>query len=73
MAWMKAFPREHDPFYLFILVNHILSRSTHVSDMDRKLCQMLAFRALATAAVDTVDKTGQLVRPANMRQLAWTN
>ena len=71
MAWMKAFPKDHYPFYLFILVNVVLSRSSNVSDMDRRLCQMLAFKALATAAAATVDESGRLVRLTNTRKVVW--
>lgn len=62
MAWMKASPTAHEPFYLFILANYIISRSSQASQTDRRLCQMLAFKALATASANTVDVNGKLVR-----------
>ena len=61
MAWMKAYPKDADPFYLFILVNYVLSRSLQNSEMDCRLCQMLAFKAFVKAAADTVDQGGKLV------------
>ena len=67
MAWMKAFPTGHEPFYLFILSNYIISRSLQASQTDRRLCQMLAFKALATATANTVDGNGRLVRNDHMR------
>lgn len=56
MAWMKAYPKDHDPFFFFIVVNHIISRLPATSSTDRRLCEMLAFKALATAAADTSAK-----------------
>ena len=53
MAWMKAYPKDHDPFYLFILINDILSTLPDVKPADSRLCQMLASKALLTAAKDT--------------------
>ncbi|KAG8525466.1 uncharacterized protein KY384_009110 [Bacidia gigantensis] len=60
MAWMKAYPKAHAPFYFFILVNFIISRLRSSSETDRRLCQMLAFKALAGAASDTEDKIGKI-------------
>ncbi|KAL9129909.1 MAG: hypothetical protein Q9217_001757 [Psora testacea] len=56
MVWMKAYPKHHDPFYLFIFVNFVISKAPQTSDTERTLCQLLAYKALATAAVDTVVK-----------------
>ena len=67
MAWMKAYPKDSDPFYLFILVNHVLSRSSQNTEMDCRLCQMLAFKAFVTAAADTVDQSGHLVCTSYLR------
>ncbi|KAL9104072.1 MAG: hypothetical protein Q9163_000924, partial [Psora crenata] len=58
MVWMKAYPKCHDPFFLFIVVNFVISKVPHTPETDRKLCQMLAYRALATAAADTVSDGG---------------
>ena len=62
MVWMKAYPKRHDPFYLFILVNFVISKTLYTSDTDRKLCQLLAFKALANAAADTVNTNNGPVR-----------
>ena len=62
MVWMKAYPKHHDPFYLFIIVNFIISKAPQTKETDRKLCQLLAYKALATAAADTLDENDQLVR-----------
>lgn len=53
MSWMKAYPQDHDPFYSFIIVNHVISKMPESSQMERRLCEMLASKALATAAADT--------------------
>lgn len=70
MAWMKAFPTGHEPFYLFILANYLVSTSLENPQTNRKLCQMLAFKALATASAKTLDGNGQLVRCLLTRNLA---
>ena len=61
MSWMKAYPKEHDPCYYYILVNYIISRLPSMSETDRQLCQMVAFKFLATAATDTRGKKESLV------------
>ena len=53
MSWMKAYPKDHDPFFLFIVINELISRLADTPDAERRLCQMLAYKALATAASDT--------------------
>ena len=54
MSWMKAFPKDHDPFFSFIVINDLISRLPETSQADGRLCQMLAFKALTTATSDTV-------------------
>ena len=71
MAWMKAYPKDHDPFYLFIIINELISRLPETSPAESKLCGMLASKALATAA-STTDassrpKVGQSLLPAGVR------
>ena len=50
MAWMKAYPNDHDPFYLFILINDLIARLPQTPALEVKLCTMLAVKALTTAA-----------------------
>ena len=58
---MKAYPAQREPFYLYILVNFVISKSYDAPQTDRKLCQMLAYKAFEKAAVETGGKDKQLV------------
>ena len=62
MAWMKAYPQQREPFYSYVLVNFVISKSNEALETDRRLCQMLAYKALEKAAADTEANDGQLVR-----------
>lgn len=67
MAWMKAYPQQREPFYLYILLNLVISKSYDTLPTDRKLCQMLAYKALEKAAADTEGNDKQLVRRISYR------
>jgi len=52
MAWMKAFPKEHDPFFLYIITAYLVSTSPTIPLTERTIPRNLAFRSLQKAAID---------------------
>ena len=49
MTWMKNFPKERKPFFLYILNTHLLSEQT-IDEQEKSLMQRLAFKYLSKAA-----------------------
>lgn len=61
MVWMKAFPNHHHAFFLFILTNHLVAQSDDSTEQEKKLSQLLAYKALHNAAAESsFDKVGLL-------------
>ena len=52
MTWMKNFSKERKPFFLYILVTHLLSERAS-SEQEKTLMQNLAYRCLCKATTAT--------------------
>ena len=62
MAWMKNFPTDRKPFFLYILTTHLISEN--VNDLQRKgLAQALAYKYISKAAADTPSPIGAIPDP----------
>lgn len=51
MTWMKNFPRERKPFFLYILNTHMISEEI-AEGPEKSLMQTLAYRTVSKAAKD---------------------
>ena len=49
-AWMKNFPRNRDPFFLYILTIHKLAEDSTTPESERTLLRSLAYKFLSKAA-----------------------
>ena len=56
MAWMKNFPQERKPFFLYILVSHMLSERVG-DEKEKQFMQALAYKYLSKAATDSQEST----------------
>lgn len=58
MTWMKNFPRERKPFFLYILNTHMISEDK-TKEQEKSLMQTLASRTISKAAKDRQNLTGE--------------
>lgn len=49
-AWMKNFPKNRDPFFLYILTIHKLAEDSTTPESERTLLRSLAYKFLSKAA-----------------------
>lgn len=55
MIWMKNFPKERKPFFLYIICTYLISDRT-TNESEKKLAQALAYKCLSKAAADAPEK-----------------
>lgn len=58
MTWMKNFPKERNPFFLYILNTHMISEET-TQEREKHLMQTLAYRTISKAAKDRQNLNGE--------------
>lgn len=51
-SWMKNFPRNRDPFFLYILTIHKLAEDSTTPESERTLLRSLAYKFLSKAATE---------------------
>jgi len=49
MSWMKNFPKNRKPYFLYILTTHLVSESPNTPENEKKLMQMLAYKNMSKA------------------------
>lgn len=54
-SWMKKFPKNRDPFFLYILTMHSLAEELATPESERTLLQSLAYKFLSKAASEVAD------------------
>ena len=52
-SWMKNFPKNRDPFFLYILTMHKLAEDSATPESERSLLRSLAYKFLSKAASET--------------------
>jgi len=59
MTWMKNFPKERKPFFLYILNTHMISVQT-ANEQEKSLMQTLAYRTFSKAVKDKQKLEGKV-------------
>ena len=54
-SWMKNFPKNRDPFFLYILTMHKLAEDSATPESERMLLRSLAYKFLSKAASEVPD------------------
>lgn len=57
MTWMKNFPNERKPYFLYVLNTHLASNQTP-DEQEKSLMQTLAYRTISNAVKATQDSNG---------------
>ena len=55
-SWMKNFPKNRDPFFLYILTMHKLAEESSTPEAERTLLRSLAYKFLSKAALEVPDE-----------------
>lgn len=57
MSWMKNFPKERKPYFLYILNTHLISERA-TNEQEKSLMETLAYKYLSKAATTVSESSG---------------